>query len=206
MIYEIKYNFGVRRYTLGIGMAIVVTIFFLWLMQFLIYVAERKLDDKKSPRLIDFVRAERNEEVRTDDQVDAPPPVEALPQADMDEDWDEGESLIAVKAFAPKIETNIKAGSGGQEGDYLPVIKVPPTYPTAARDRGIEGFCVVEYTVTSEGTVRDVHVVESQCSSSLFHRSSLRAAKKFRYKPRIINGVKVEVPGVQNQFTFKLDK
>ena len=205
MIFQVDYTFGTKRTLIGLALGVAVTLFFLWLMQFLIYVAERVLDEEKAARLIDFVRSDRNEEVRTDDAVEAPPPVEAMPQSDVEDDWEDSDTLVAVAAPKPQFQADIKSGSGGQEGDYLPIIKVPPNYPTAARDRGIEGFCVVEYVVTSDGTTRDVQVLEDQCSSSLFHRASIRAAKKFRYKPRVVNGVRIEVPGVQNMFTYKLD-
>ena len=47
-------------------------------------------------------------------------------------------------------------------------------------------------------------MIEDQCTSSLFHRSSIQAALKFKYKPRVIDGEAVEVPGVQNKFTFEI--
>ena len=93
---------------------------------------------------------------------------------------------------------------GVGEGDYLPIVKVAPIYPQRALSRGIEGFCVVEYTVTRQGTTRDPFVLESQCTSALFHRASLQAALKFKYKPRVIDGEAVEVPGVQNKFTYEI--
>ena len=93
---------------------------------------------------------------------------------------------------------------GVGEGDYLPIVKVAPIYPARALQRGLEGFCVVQYTVTSLGTIKDPVIIESQCSSSLFHRSSLQAALKFKYKPRVIDGEAVEVPGVQNKFTYEI--
>jgi protein TonB len=63
---------------------------------------------------------------------------------------------------------------------------------------------VVQYTVTSIGTTKDPVVVDSQCTSSLFHRASLNAALKFKYKPRILDGEAVEVAGVQNKFTYEI--
>ena len=40
----------------------------------------------------------------------------------------------------------------------------------------------------------------------MFHRPSLQAALKFKYKPRIIDGEAVEVPGVQNKFTYVIEE
>jgi protein TonB len=91
------------------------------------------------------------------------------------------------------------------EGDYLPIVKVAPIYPQRALIRGIEGYCVVQYTVTRQGTIRDPFVIEDQCTDSLFYRPSLQAALKFKYKPRVIDGQAVDVPGVRNKFTFQIE-
>lgn len=90
------------------------------------------------------------------------------------------------------------------DGDYLPIVKVSPIFPALAAERGIEGYVIVEYTVTATGTVRDLVVVES--SSSLFEQSALEAAAKFRYKPRVVGGHSVAVPGVRTIIRFELDR
>jgi len=48
-------------------------------------------------------------------------------------------------------------------------------------------------------------VIEDQCTHSMFHRASLQAALKFKYKPRVIDGQAVEVPSVQNRFTYVIE-
>ncbi len=90
------------------------------------------------------------------------------------------------------------------EGDYHSVRKVAPTYPRDALVAGIEGYCVVEYTVTEQGTVKDPQVLSDQCTSRLFEQVSIEAALKFRYKPRVVDARAEEVTGVQNKFTFEI--
>jgi len=58
----------------------------------------------------------------------------------------------------------------------------------------------------AQGTVRNPFVVDGQCTSSLFHSASVQAALKFKYKPRVIDGQAVEVPGVQNKFTYEIEQ
>ena len=134
---------------------------------------------------------------------DAPPPQPPTPQLD---NLNANAEKIAISEVP--VETDIEMTGGFSlgvgEGDYLPIVKVAPIYPNRALTRGIEGFCVVQYTVTRQGTVKDPVVVESQCSSSLFHSASVNAALKFKYKPRIMDGTAVEVPGVQNKFTYEI--
>jgi len=70
--------------------------------------------------------------------------------------------------------------------------------------RGIEGYVIVEFTVTKQGTVRDPQVVKA-VPESLFDRAAMDAALKFKYKPRVVNGEAVEVAGVQNKISFQIN-
>lgn len=84
-----------------------------------------------------------------------------------------------------------------------PIVGTAPSYPVSAARRGIEGYVVVEYTVTREGEVREVVVLET--SSQLFNRAALEAAKGLRYRPRTIGGHAVDVVGVRTVIRFELD-
>ena len=83
-------------------------------------------------------------------------------------------------------------------------MKVAAKYPSRALSRGIEGYCTVEYTVTKTGETRDITVVD--CPESVFASSSVKAAEKFKYKPRVVDGEPIEVPRVQNRFIFEMAK
>ncbi len=64
---------------------------------------------------------------------------------------------------------------------------------------------VVEFTVTSNGSVTDPVVIESE-PSSIFNRAAERAVVKWKYKPRVVDGNPVDVPGVRTMLTFQLEK
>src|SRR5210317_2607317 len=198
------------RLIIGISLGLVVTAALFWTMQYLIETADRELNEGTSGNLVDFVRVKRDESVKQRQlkpkkppPPDAPPPQPPTPQLD---NLNPNAEKIAISA-AP-VETDIEMTGGFSlgvgEGDYLPIVKVAPIYPNRALTRGIEGFCVVQYTVTRQGTTKDPVVIESQCTSSLFHSASVNAALKFKYKPRIMDGEAVEVPGVQNKFTYEI--
>ena len=74
----------------------------------------------------------------------------------------------------------------------------------SAIDRGIEGYVIVEFTVTKTGAVKDPVVVEYH-PSTIFNKAALAAALKFKYKPRIVNGEPIEVRGVLNKINFELE-
>jgi protein TonB len=198
------------RLFIGLTIGLAVTAGLFWMMQYLIATADRSLNEGASGSLVDFVRLKRDESIqrrqlkpKKPPPPDAPPPQPPTPKLDS---LDPSAEKIAISAVP--VETDIEMSGGFSlgvgEGDYLPIVKVAPIYPARALQRGLEGFCVVMYTVTSLGTIRDPVVVEDQCSSSLFHRASVQAALKFKYKPRVIDGEAVEVPGVQNKFTYEI--
>ena len=201
---------NLARLATGFVLALTVTLSLFWLMQYLIETADRTLNEDSAGNLVDFVRVKRDEDIqrrqlkpKKPPPPDTPPPQPPTPQLD---NLNPNAEKIAISAVP--VETDIEMTGGFSlgvgEGDYLPIVKVAPIYPNRALTRGIEGYCVVEYTVTRQGTTKDPRVVESQCTSSLFHSASLNAALKFKYKPRIMDGEAVEVPGVQNKFTYEI--
>ena len=200
------------RLIIGVVFGLIVTAALFWTMQYLIETADRELNEGASGSLVDFVRLKRDESIqrrqlkpKKPPPPDAPPPQPPTPQLD---NLNPNAEKIAISA-AP-VETDIEMSGGFSlgvgEGDYLPIVKVAPIYPQRALSRGVEGYCVVQYTVTKQGTIRDPFVIEDQCTSSLFHRASIQAALKFKYKPRVIDGQAVEVPGVQNKFTYEIEE
>ena len=203
---------GIVRLIIGIVFGLAVTAALFWTMQYLIETADRDLNEGAAGNLVDFVRLKRDESIqrrqlkpKKPPPPDAPPPQPPTPQLD---NLNPNAEKIAISA-AP-VETDIEMSGGFSlgvgEGDYLPIVKVAPIYPQRALSRGIEGYCVVQYVVTKQGTIRDPFVIEDQCTSSLFHRASIQAALKFKYKPRILDGQAVEVPGVQNKFTYEIEE
>ena len=198
------------RLAIGLVLGLVVTAGLFWMMQYLIATADRTLNESSAGHLLDFVRLKRDESIQRRQlkpekppQPKTPPPQPPTPKL---EELNPSAEKIAIAAVP--VETDIEMSGGFSlgvgEGDYLPIVKVAPIYPARALQRGLEGFCVVQYTVTSLGAIKDPVVVQDQCTSSLWHRASLQAALKFKYKPRVIDGVAVEVPGVQNKFTYEI--
>ena len=196
----------IARYAISVSVGAAVTFGLLFIMQLLIATGRSAITETQNFRLGDFVRVERNEVIETKkEKPEKPPEPEAppeMPAPDMANNFD---NSMAVSVSAPTMEANLNVtgvGFGVSDGEYLPIVKVAPVYPSRALSRGLEGYVIVEFTVTRTGTVRDVTVVES--TSSLFERAATEAALKFKYKPRVIDGEAVEVPGVRNKITFEI--
>ena len=197
------------RLIIGAVLAVPVAGGLFFIMQYLIASADLQLDEEKIRKVADIHMPERDidtniAEAKPDkpDDPDEPPPDLDTPDIDMDM------NLEAVN-MAPSTQMNVAIqGSGGlnaSDGEYLPIVKVAPIYPRRAQSRGIEGYCIIEYTVTKSGSIRDPVVFECQ-PSGIFDKASLRASLKFKYKPRVVDGEAIEVAGVQNKFTYELEK
>lgn len=110
------------------------------------------------------------------------------------------EPRVAVDvALRPGISSEMQL----VDGDLLPIVKVAPRFPSVAARRGIEGYVLIEYTVTRTGAVSDVVVVES--SSHVFEQPALDAVSQFKYKPRVVDGHAVPVRGVRARMRFVLE-
>ncbi len=134
------------------------------------------------------------------EEPEEPPPELEMAQISLDMDMD-------IANLAPSANINIEISSSGMssgDGEYLPIVKVAPIYPRRAQTRGISGYCIVSYTVTKSGSIRDPQAVDCE-PAGVFERASVKAATKFKYKPRVVDGEPIEVAGVQNKFTYELE-
>jgi len=195
------------RALLAAVVAVPVAVGLFLLMQSLID-REYTQEDVKSRKIADIVVPEREIEVNTkvvkpekvEDPEEPPPELEPL-EIDFDTD-------VQVANTAPTTGVQVQISSSGMasgDGEYLPIVKVAPIYPRRAASRGITGYCIVEYTVTKSGSIRDPQAVDCQ-PSGVFERASVKAAEKFKYKPRVVDGEPIEVAGVQNKFTYELEQ
>ncbi|KRP26578.1 MAG: hypothetical protein ABS30_09340 [OM182 bacterium BACL3 MAG-120924-bin41] len=98
------------------------------------------------------------------------------------------------------------ASISATDGDYLPLVAIAPQYPTRAAQRGIQGWCLVSFTVDGLGNVVEetITVVDAE-PANIFDRSSERAAARFKFQPRVVDGKGVEVAGVQYLFRYELE-
>jgi len=188
--------------------AVFTTFGILWIMQILIATGKGAITSKYEGRFVDFVRIEKDETLDTKTLKPKKPPEPEQPPPDTPPQLDEIDASVqTVNIGAVNTEVGVNVGGIGgfnaAEGEYLPIVKVAPIYPNRALTRGIEGHCIVVYTVTRNGTTKDPKVVE--CTSSLFANASVKASAKFKYKPRVINGQPIDVPGVMHKITFELE-
>lgn len=89
------------------------------------------------------------------------------------------------------------------DGQALPIVKVEPRYPERALARGISGHVLLSLTIGPTGAVTDVAVVEA-VPTGVFEASAVAAAKRFKYRPKVVEGRAVEQTDVLNLIRFDL--
>jgi len=109
--------------------------------------------------------------------------------------------LVVGEGFFPGVYQPTQQPA---EGDVAPVVVIRPFYPREAAAAGIEGWVRVEFTITETGAVRDPQVVEAQ-PPRIFNREAIRALLKWRFKPRVVDGIAVERRATQ-VIDFNLDE
>lgn len=195
-----------------IPQAALVTLLLLVLMVSLIEFSDKSLDKEKRIKLPDIYMPDVEIEVQRLIEKPEKPEVDETPPPDIPEqDFDKIDGNAAVGQVAapgnmrPKLDLNIGAGLQAIDGEYLPIVKVAPQYPRRALSRGIEGYVIVEYTVTKLGTVKDPRVVEGKPQGT-FDRAAIKSALRYKYKPRVVDGEPIEVKGVRTRITFELEE
>ena len=195
------------RYAVGVALGALVTFSLFLLMQALIRSDKSPFNDPAPGSLLDFVRLQDEQELITKKRKPKPPPPPDEPPPDMPKPSFDTTVSVGIEIGGVDMDLNLDmAGAGGfsSDGEYLPIVKVAPVYPRRALTRGIEGYVVLEFTVTKLGTVTNPQVIESK-PSGIFDRAALQAALKFKYKPKVVNGEPIDVHGVRNIIRFELE-
>ena len=202
----------VARWVISMGIAAGVTLGLFFFMSVLIATGETLSERVSVVKIVDATMPDIELEVI--EEIDKPEPIEELTeeQPELQEkqiNLDAGPSLNIERATID-IDTGLQlsnASISATDGDYLPLVAIAPQYPTRAAQRGIEGWCLVSFTVSGLGSVEEdtITVVDAE-PPQIFNRSSVRAAARFKFQPRVEDGIGVAVTGVQYLFRYQLEE
>jgi protein TonB len=95
-------------------------------------------------------------------------------------------------------------GSVIRDQQRMPFAFVKPIYPPDANERGIEGWVDLKFTVTKNGSVKDPSVIKAD-PPSVFNRAAIDAVKKWKYRPKVVDGKAVEEHNVKAHVVFNLN-
>ena len=186
-----------------VSLGVVLTLFFI--MQALIgkppVIVEPVIH--KIPVVVD--KFEPTPEFKKEPRAEEVPPPQDQPITEFPKTINTDNIGTEILITGPVMDTPTITASAPASGSLVPILKVQPNYPSIALSRGYEGFCTVEYTVTPAGFTQNIRVVEGMCTHGAFKKPSIKAAEKFKYRAKQVDGLGVAVHGVRNRFTFNLD-
>jgi len=171
------------RFLITIALAAGITFGLFWVMQFLISMKSGLYDESKRGRVVDFVRLNRESELELkkrklpekQEREEEPPP----PDIDLSATPRPGQRTLAIAAPSADFDLALAGGPhlGGapSDSDIIPLVRVLPQYPPRAVSR------------------------------SIFNRAMLRAIRKWKYRPKIVDGVAVERTGVRVRQNFLME-
>ncbi|BCX89780.1 periplasmic protein TonB [Methylomarinovum tepidoasis] len=200
-----------------LGAAITLGLF--WLMALMVQGGQLDLQKTEARRLVDFIRLKQ--------MPKPPPPIQRPPPKPPEKEPPPPQPQLAtprpVANVTPDIDIpalDVPLSSRLQESllagidvgkpapkaasQVIPLVRIPPRYPMRARMRRIEGWVKLEFTITPEGTVTDVKVVEAH-PRGVFERAAIEAISRWKFKPLIVDGRPTAQRAVQ-VLEFKLRK
>jgi protein TonB len=199
-----------RRIPAALVLACFVTFGLFWTMQALVSVTGELKEGTSSPK-IEFVRlrkdttppVKKREPPKRQKPEQAPPPPEiSMSKASLEPTTD-------FAGISPDIDASGAlegglAGGAGSDRDAVPLVRIEPDYPVRARQRRVEGWVLLRFTISKAGTVKDA-VVEDARPPGVFDKVSLAAVSRWKYNPKIVNGVPVERPDQRIVFPFEME-
>lgn len=98
---------------------------------------------------------------------------------------------------------NLEDGMG--IGQVTPIVRIAPQYPVEAAMRGVEGWVLLKFDITTTGSVENIKVIRAHPVRT-FERAAMTALAKWKYKPKIKNKRAVAQRNNMTQIDFKLKK
>lgn len=204
-----------KRSLISVVLALVFVVLMFWGMQALVMGNSGVLKTSEQIDFVDFVSIKRDnppdEKVRPKPEP-PPPPKQPPPPQKMEVQSEQPQEQAPTPMEIPNIGLNsaIKggpavgtfspgqggAGAGLFDGDIIPIARVQPDYPVAAQRQGIEGRVLLEIIVNPDGSVREAKVIEST-PRGMFDAAAKRAVMRWKFKPKVVDGVPMAQRGTQ---------
>ncbi|RYU70408.1 energy transducer TonB [Aliivibrio finisterrensis] len=204
------------RLLLALPIALFMTVCLFMFMALMVDNSLKAKPENSEAVRFDMVMAEQEQDVqrrqrRVPEKPDAPePPPQATPMAAQTQTamatpqssmpligLDSSVSGLAISA------PNFADFTGNQQA--MPLYRVEPRYPSKAMKRGAEGFVVMSFTIDEQGRPTDVKVTDAK-PRRMFEREAVKALKKWKYQPKVLDGKAISQVGQTVKLEFTLAK
>ena len=195
----------IKEYS-GHFIGLILAVIFFLLLAYIVKPSSESLKNENSFRVVDFIRLKKDTSLREKTRTipDRPEPPKKPPPPD----------LVTPELQAPPqapnldiefpdiaVPTDFKGAflgpqSAGGNSQVIPLVRINPQYPRNELLAGVEGWVKVRFTVEPDGSVSSPKVIQSK-PPRVFDTAALRAIKKWKFKPKVVNGIAVQQDGTQ---------
>ena len=197
----------------GVFVALVLFLF----MNTLISGGRGQQGEATAGQIVDLIRVQDEEVVQTKRRVrpkKPPPPKDPPPPPKLTVSNEAKPQQDPMRIDLPQIDVSGAAGGGpfigkwepgdpAAEGDVIPIVRIDPQYPREALLDGTEGYVRFRVLIGTDGSVIDTEVIEA-APGRLFVRNATRAVRRWKFKPRVVDGTPVERWGTTT-IVFSMD-
>ncbi|MDX1811304.1 MAG: TonB family protein [Gammaproteobacteria bacterium] len=196
------------RNLLALLFAMLITAALFYAMQRMLSSDPQRFDSLQDVNVIQFIPYQPREELPPEKPQQLPEPPKPLqpPKTPPIEAMTPSTPSVAAPALQ-KLDINLPlqmsgtpfigiAAPSAELGEAIPLVRIPPNYPIAAKRRKLSGKVIVEFTINEQGLVEEPHVIEAT-PKGIFNNSALQAILRWKFKPKIENGKTVKRKATQ---------
>jgi protein TonB len=153
-----------------------------------------------NPTVVETKWEERETKIAKLETIETPPPPPVLERAKSDKPTEPIAKEVGRIPVFPRPSLPLQdARDIVIDREPQPLVRIPPKMPPRAER---SGHCQMRFNVSPDGLPYDV--VATSCSQTLFARPSVKAVQKWKYAPKIQDGLAVGRTGVETRISFNL--
>jgi protein TonB len=200
------------RFLVSILLGAAVTFALFSFMAYLIASGDRRQDEQLENIIVEVNTTPPESKAEARKRVPPPPPPPPKqppkPQAPEPETNNDSSGLTfnmpGVQLAGANAGISAPGAGFGRDGDATPIVRIEPKYPIQAARDGKEGWVKLSFTINEIGGVEDVEVIDAE-PKRIFDKEARRALKKWKYKPKVVDGKPIKQPGLTVQLDFKMN-
>lgn len=211
-----------RYFVALVGGGIIAAGLFLFMHSLISQQQEAKLN-AQNVSLVNFVKVQKQETVRTKNyqkppapkKPKNPPPKEQIQVSKGSNVQRQNLNLNVNLSNVPfnaggtgvyigNGQASSGSGGGGGYSPLTPMVRVQPMYPPQAAIQGIQGEVNVCFTVEPDGSVSNPHVVSAKPRRGIFDNAAIQTILQWKFYPQKQNGKPVATKDVCQDIKFVL--
>ncbi|GHG69681.1 protein TonB [Alishewanella longhuensis] len=115
---------------------------------------------------------------------------------------------MIVSHFIPNIGVTLDGPAlpGSMRSNMAtPLVRVEPRFPTEAARQGISGWVLLNFNIDESGSVTDISILAAE-PKNIFDREAIRALRRWKYQPQLVEGKPIKQTNLQVQLDFQLQQ